>query len=1018
MTSIVGLLLLCSVAEATDPTEQLSELDHAQWTSREQAPAEITGMTQTSNGFLWLASANGLFRFDGASFQRFTTPDGSQPLNGNVSAVFSPSGNDLWVGMRFGGAYLIHEGRLTHYADAQGLPPHSVTEFARQDDGTLWMQTTVGLYRLKGDRWIEVELSADASEGVGWSVYVDRHNTVWALGDAGIYFLPTGASAFEKSPLPGGQGMIGRGPDGEPWVSQGSYGLRSLSHPERSISGLTLGGSEMGTGKFLVDKDGVLWTLANPLHLQRLVRISDTAAVTNHGVPASGMVQYLKPNQLLSNSLLGGGFFEDTEGNVWILTPAGLDRFGSNKLHSAIESVPLEEPAVAVDKAGSIWLGTQENLLLFHARHSDPTVVNYESLVDTPSSLFIDDDGTAWIGMESPQLGHFYNNQLHLAELPRGIKGIAIHAVTRDSSGALWIAVTGTGLFRQDGNDWVRNGGLTTLPNSIPVCLLRDSQRRLWLGYPDSRVAMIDGISRVQVFDVTDGLAVGAVLAIAVRDGRVWISGTDGVSLYYHGRFHPLQSADGIPFTGISGIVQAADGGLWMNGGSAVTHVPSSEVDAFISDDRHPVKFESLTYEDGLRGSAVQLRPLPTAIESGDGKLWFTTTAGAYWIDPLHIRHNVRAPPVTIESVMVNGTRYMADGNSIRLPIHTTSLEVDYTATSFSSPNRVKFQYRLSGVDRSWQDAGSRRQAFYTNLGPGLHTFRVIAANEDGVWNATGATFGIFIPPEFYQTPWFYALCALAGAGLLWQLYRLRLHQVRLRLDERVKERERIARELHDTLLQSAQGLILIFQGFAGQLEKRSPMRERMEIALDQADHLLNEARGRVSELRGIGVGGDFVRAISRSAQEILEGSGLRFNVTTIGLPMAMIRSSADEICLIIRESMSNARRHARATRVEVDIEFSIRELRIFVRDDGAGIDPAIVEAGRSDHYGLRGMKERAERLGARLHFRSRPSAGTEVELIVPARNAYCDTHGGLVGRFLAFWWRSRAARAHRPADK
>jgi signal transduction histidine kinase len=323
----------------------------------------------------------------------------------------------------------------------------------------------------------------------------------------------------------------------------------------------------------------------------------------------------------------------------------------------------------------------------------------------------------------------------------------------------------------------------------------------------------------------------------------------------------------------------------------------------------------------------------------------------------------------------------------------------------------------MSGVDGIWQDAGNRRQAFYTNVSPGLHQFRVIAANEDGVWNTTGATFGIILAPAFYQTQWFYALCILASLALLWQLYRLRLHQLRLRLDERVKERERIARELHDTLLQGAQGMILIFQGFAGQLDKHSPMRERMEIALDQADHLLNEARGRVSELRGIGVDGDLAQALRRSAQEIFNGSDLRFNVTSTGSPIPLIRSSADEICLITREAMSNARRHARATLVEIDIVFDIRELRILVRDDGAGIDPALLEAARSDHYGLQGMKERAERLGAQLHFGGRPGAGTEVELIAPARSVYCNTHGALLRRLLSSWRRSRPLGAHRSND-
>jgi ligand-binding sensor domain-containing protein len=304
--------------------------------------------------------------------------------------------------------------------------------------------------------------------------------------------------------------------------------------------------------------------------------VPDTAAVEDRDVASSGTAQYLKSNQALSSDLMNERFFEDAEANVWMPNPGGLDCFRSNKLHSAIMSVPLDEPAAAVDRGGAIWLATQQNLLLFSSNRNSPTFVNRESLADTPSSLFIDGDDSAWVGMEGYQLTHFYNERFHAVELPKGVKGIAIHAVTRDSSGTLWIAVTGMGLFRQSGKDWVRNGGLTALPGAAPVSLLRDLKGRLWLGYPDSRVAVIDPTSRVQVYDGAAGLAVGAVLAMAVHDERVWVSGTKGVSLYRQGRFEPLRGADGAPFTGISGIVQGSDGGLWMNGGSAVTHVPSA----------------------------------------------------------------------------------------------------------------------------------------------------------------------------------------------------------------------------------------------------------------------------------------------------------------------------------------------------------------------------------------------------------------------------------------------------------
>jgi signal transduction histidine kinase len=296
------------------------------------------------------------------------------------------------------------------------------------------------------------------------------------------------------------------------------------------------------------------------------------------------------------------------------------------------------------------------------------------------------------------------------------------------------------------------------------------------------------------------------------------------------------------------------------------------------------------------------------------------------------------------------------------------------------------------GIDSDWQDAGSRRQAYYTNVPPGLHQFDVIAANQDGIWNTVGASTAIVIPTAFYQTRWFYSLCGIALLGLIWQIYRLRLIQIKNRLGERLRERERVARELHDTLIQSAQGLILIFQGFAGQLPKPDPMRKNMEIALDQADSLLNEARERVTDLRTTGIDSDVVQAFTHAGEDLFRGTSIQFSVVNSGRPLPLMHSVADDIFRIGREALTNASLHARAKSVEIEITFEPDQFRLRVRDDGVGISAEIVKKGaRPNHFGLQGMRERAERLGGRLEIWGRASAGSEIDLKIPAKTAYRD---------------------------
>jgi signal transduction histidine kinase len=405
------------------------------------------------------------------------------------------------------------------------------------------------------------------------------------------------------------------------------------------------------------------------------------------------------------------------------------------------------------------------------------------------------------------------------------------------------------------------------------------------------------------------------------------------------------------------------------------------------------VRYASFDFLDGMPGTPNSIRPLPSVAAGTDGRLWFATTNGIVWIDPKRVQHNSLEPNVEVQSIIADGRRYQPVPR-LELPIGTRNLQVTYTALSLAIPERVRFRYQL-GADEPWQDAGPRRTAFFTDLDPGDYSFRVTASNNDGVWNEAGAAIDFAIPPAFYQTRLFYALCALAFLGLLALMHQVRVRQVaaqvRGRLEARLAERERIARDLHDTLLQGIQGLIWRFHAATDHLRPDEPARQLMEQSLDRADTLLGESRDKVKDLRlATGDVVDFAQALATEGEQLSKQYPAKFKVSVQGARRDLHPIVREEGFLVSREALCNAFQHARADSIEAEITYGDAALHVRVRDDGQGITDTVLRAGeRPGHFGFIGMRERAKKLGAHLEVWSKPGAGTEVELRVPANVAY-----------------------------
>ena len=378
---------------------------------------------------------------------------------------------------------------------------------------------------------------------------------------------------------------------------------------------------------------------------------------------------------------------------------------------------------------------------------------------------------------------------------------------------------------------------------------------------------------------------------------------------------------------------------------------------------------------------------------SGDGRIWLSAMGGIGWIDTSRVRQEP-APPVFVQSVTAEGARLNAD-NASSLSMGVRNLQVDYTALSYSHPERLRFRYRLDGVDHDWVDAGARRQAFYTNLGPGRYRFTVNVTNESGVWTDSAASLNFQIPPTFVQTRTFMAMCVATVLAFLALLYQARVRQLTAReralAKSRLKERERIARELHDTLLQGTQALILKIHSAAKLSERGEPVHELLNEAIDRASGVMEDGRDRIQDLRlSHEVDGDLATSLTKAGEELSQSFSVRFKLAVEGRPRAVTSDVLQETYRVGREALLNAFRHANANSIEVQIIYGDEGLSLRVRDDGSGIEEKTVASGSlGGHWGLPGMRERAHQIGAELSVWTRPRAGTEIELRVPAAIAY-----------------------------
>ena len=996
---IVAMLVHSVASPADDIARRLGHYTHQSWTEGGDAPAPVLDMAQGRDGFLWLATGEGLFRFDGMSFEPIR-PDGNSLQDDFPSAVLVARNGDVWTSFKASRRFAIYRGGVLRILDGPAKSEWIIT-IAEGTDGTIWALTAAfdaEVLHFHDGQWERFDATRGVPRDNGLSMLVARDGAVWVSHTRAISRLAPGATRFEVvGEIPHGNGRLSTDPDGRVWISErgGSYPLTGpggrgappvLRAPYPTDA-------EQIRGAPLIDRAGNIWIATRYDGVQRVATL-DPGGPRDPG-DAKQLVEKFGARDGLSSDVTNQ-VLEDREGNVWIGTEKGLDKFRPATLRY---EPALGSPAAFGDKLmaaadGSVYIGESKTIYRVKPGGEPEPVV--QDVVE-PQSICEAPDGALWIVLSRQVVAWKDGRVLKKMDRP-GIEGISYDCAF-DARGDFWFSAQAGGLHRFHDGRWEEMFGPVadgaTLPidsaREVPTTLERDAQGHLVVQF-GGRLAWIEGSTR-RLTALDFGAGEPMVLTLyGAPDGDVFAAGAFGLSRYRAGRSQTTWNASAAESKRINGVVQTPDGDTWLAYPKTLVRMHPAELErAFATRELGEATF-SLGFGDGLT-SRPHSHTQRAMVRGGDGRLWIATETGTLWMDPARIEHNESPPGVAIKSLTADD-RLHRDPQSLELPAATANIAIDCATLDFADPKHTRARYRLEGFDREWRDLGTTRQAVYTNLSPGKYRFRLIAANSDGVWNRNGATVEFEIPPTFLQSRGFLVLCAALTAVLLWLLYRLRVAQIanriRTGLEERLGERERIARELHDTLLQGVQGLILRFQSVANRMAPTEPVRALLEGALKRADEVVVDGRRRVRDLR-IDDGSRDLQTILRELADDAEFEPpVPIRAVVEGQPHEIQSLVLNEIRRIAGEALFNIARHARATAVDTVTTFGEHEFRLLIRDDGAGIDDEILaRGGKQDHFGLVGMRERAERIGGTLTIDSRHGKGTDVLLALPARRAY-----------------------------
>jgi PAS domain S-box-containing protein len=768
-----ALACSCSAAHA----QVLQGYHHTAWTT-ENGFSAVWTIQQAPNGFLWLTTPTGVFRFDGLRFESTDEVINRQVHNADIVTVFpSPSGG-IWLTTRSRGLLLWKDNRVTHYPDRRCTPAQGLNGIVEDRDGSLWIAGSAGLFRLKNGNCEQIHNDPAFPGGFPLAILMDRAGTLWVKWPTGaLYFLKIGEHKFNRCSSGEGAGgeyaFLNQAPDGSIWLSDAG-GLRRVTgypDPTKPLAGAKKTHKPpTGFGNFTFAPNGALWA-ASGLGVYRFKNVEQYKV----DEPLSTAdVEAFTVKQGLSASV-ASALLIDREGTVWIGTTSGLDQLRRNVFSTvAMPTTTDHQFAIAAGDDGSVWTGNREQPLTHISKNGHAQV-----FTRTRQSLAIRRtfDGSVWSsGLGDARLWRTTGGDPSPVAFPPGdIRGAADIAVDRNHE--LWITTLTPDSYHRVGTSWTKVTEALGRKPGVIGAMAGDSDGNVWFAFSNKLVEW-DG-STYHRFSFSEGTLNISVAVVSVRGDHIWLGGLGGVVLFSHGRFQLMRWKDESNPGRVSGLVETEAGELWLNGTSGVIRVPADELKRWLNDSEYGVSADRFDLQDGLPGLAEERWPEPSLVESSSGILWFSTTKGIVWIDPSKLggMRNRIPPPVFVDNVVDKGKMYSGMIGPLALPAKG-NLELNYTALSLVISDRVLFRYKLEGIDTDWQSAGTRRQAFYTNLPPGKYRFHVIACNNDGVWNEEGARLDFVIAPTWYQTIWFRGLYVFAFFTLLWGVYQMRVHHL------------------------------------------------------------------------------------------------------------------------------------------------------------------------------------------------------------------------------------------------
>jgi signal transduction histidine kinase/ligand-binding sensor domain-containing protein len=943
----------------------------------------VYSMTQTGDGYLWIGTSKGLFRYDGVGFVSGRESESSAEKDSPIVGLVVDSNGQLWATDNHNHLFQYTRGRLVGPLPDSGKRQNLAGPVNRTSDGSLLF----------------------ASEARGLVQY-----------KRGAALVLVGSSSIPGSPTAVAQTM-----DGVFWIGTRDAGVFrvnvSRGTPEiQHVAGLPhtkincLLPIEAST--LLLGTDSGLLTLHNgrlikeshPKLTGREIRAlassreRDVWIGTDNGVYKAEAEDIAKDGKIHSLIRLAVRFpvtslFEDRVGDLWIGGPEMIERYGASGFATYFSSAGLPSSncgSIYVDDEESLWFAPRDGGL-FRLAQNLVQQINVGGLKDDDTVYSLAGGGhEVWAARKDRGITRVRLSPggLRVSNYTQmdGLAENSVLSIYRAPDGTVWAGTVHEGLSRFQDGSWHTFTTKDGLPSNTISVITGNASGKIFVGTPDGLAELRN--HRWVSYATHDGLPPGGIESLLLDDsGTLWIGTAKGISFLQSGTVHVPVNAPHVLFGEILGIAES-HGWLWITTG---THVLRVRCSALLNNSFEAGDYREFGITEGLP-SGQGVKGSPSVRVDNRGRVWFSLNEGISVLQPSAFTRPAFPVATRLDGILVDG-RLIEPGDHVRVPPRRHRFTFRYAGVNISDPENVRYRYRLENVDSAWSEPTAAREVDYTNVPPGQFQFDVIASNADGRWSGQEATLPFKVLPAYWQTRWFQVVSLAALVLGAWGLYRFRLRQMSARMDlrhaERLEERSRIARELHDTLLQSFQGLMLRLQVVSDLLPKGGA-KEEFEQTLERADQAIAEGRSAVYGLRAsTSLTSDLAQAVKALGNELAAQDSAAFNLVVEGATLDLHPIIRDEFYRITREALRNAFTHARARHIEAEITYTQRLFRLRIRDDGEGIAPATLEDGRAGHYGLRGMHERAKQIGAKLTIWSQVRAGTEIELSIPGSIAY-----------------------------